>query len=83
MDIRASCEESSLELARELLITLSYSVPEEVLVSSGFENLSSKDEAVKSNAEEADNQSLLRSKLISISDIGIPDFCVKGCNGQP
>lgn len=83
MDIRASCEESSLELARELLITISYSVPDKILDSSAFENFSNKDEAVTDNTDGADDLSLLRSKLISISNIQSPDFSVTRCNGHP
>lgn len=83
MDIRASCEESSLELARELLVTISYSGPDNILDSSTIENFSSKDVAVTNNTDGADDLSLLRSKLISISNIQSPDFSVTWCNGHP
>lgn len=80
MAIRALCEESSLELARELLIAISNSVPDKILDSITFEILSSRDEAVLNNTDRTDD---FRSKLISISNIQSPDFSVTRCNGHP
>lgn len=80
MAIRALCEESSLELARELLIAISNSVPDKILDSITFEKLSSRDEAVLNNTDGTDD---FRSKLISISNIQSPDFSVTRCNGHP
>lgn len=80
MDNRASCEESSLELIRELLITISYSVPDKKIDSVAFETFDDEDKAVKIGTDEVDD---IRSKLISISNKQSPDSNLTRCNGHP
>lgn len=80
MDNRASCEESSLELIRELLITISYSVPDKKFDTVAFENFDNEDEAVKKSVDEIDD---IRSKLISISTKQLPDSNLIRGNGHP
>ncbi|KAL8112635.1 hypothetical protein AgCh_020081 [Apium graveolens] len=80
MDNRAYCEESSLELIRELLITISYSVPDKKIDSGAFETFEDEDKAVKIDTDEVDD---IRSKLISISSKQSPDSNLTRCNGHP
>lgn len=80
MDNRASCEESSLELIRELLITISYSVPDKKFDSVAFETFDDEDKAVTKDIDEVDD---IRSKLISISSKQSPDSNLTRCNGHP
>ncbi|PON57090.1 hypothetical protein PanWU01x14_176800 [Parasponia andersonii] len=64
MDIRAPCEVSE-ELTRELLIAISYSVPEKAFDSNlSSERLSGVDGVSQSNGDVTDQY---RSELISIS----------------
>ncbi|KAK3014186.1 hypothetical protein RJ639_008687 [Escallonia herrerae] len=76
MDIRACREELSLDLARELLIAISYSIPDKVLdcVSSERSNICN-----GVAVTEVDGADDLRSKLISISHNQSPDIGVIGC----
>ncbi|XP_052210988.1 uncharacterized protein LOC127813905 isoform X2 [Diospyros lotus] len=71
MAIKTLGEEASLELVRELLIALSYSVPDKVRNSVAAENLSSGYRDVVMNSD-GDDQ--LRLDLISISDTPSPDI---------
>ncbi|GMY29800.1 hypothetical protein FCV25MIE_25042 [Fagus crenata] len=72
MDIKASCKEVSEELARELLIAISYSLPDQVLeLNSVPENFNSVDNVVVSNNDGAEKY---RSELISISYVQSPDI---------
>lgn len=80
MDNRASCEDSSLELIRELLITISYSVPDKKFDSVAFETFDDEDKAVKIGTDEVDD---IRSKLILISSKQSPDSNLTRCNGHP
>lgn len=80
MDIRAHSEDS--ELARELLIAISYSLPDKILNSPTTENIVKvEDGTVFPKVDEADNE--YRSKLISLSSKQSPDAGVKMCNGYP
>lgn len=82
MDIRAHSEDSSSELARELLIAISYSLPDKILNSPTTENIVKvEDGTVFPKVDEADNE--YRSKLISLSSKQSPDAGVKMCNGYP
>ncbi|KAK1374931.1 hypothetical protein POM88_031124 [Heracleum sosnowskyi] len=80
MDNRASCEEASLELIRELLITISSSIPDNKIDSVAFETFHDEDKAVKKDTDEVDD---IRSKLISISSKQSPDLNLTRCNGHP
>ncbi|KAM7530958.1 hypothetical protein LguiB_034368 [Lonicera macranthoides] len=82
MDIRAHSEVSSSELARELLISISYSLPDKILNSPTAENIVKvEDGTVFPELDETDNE--YRSKLISLSYNQSPDAGVKMCNGCP
>ncbi|WOG90132.1 hypothetical protein DCAR_0209374 [Daucus carota subsp. sativus] len=80
MDNRASCEESTLDLIRELLITISDSVPDKKFDSVAFENFDNENKAVEISTDEVDD---IRSKLISISSKQSPDSNQTRCNGHP
>lgn len=80
MDIGALGEVSSSELARELLIAISYSVPDKLLNSVSSENSKSKDGVVGCTVDGADE---FRLKLISLSYNQSPESGVSKCNGYP
>lgn len=68
MDPSAIEEETSLEVARESLIAISYSVPDTFLISTTKDSV---DEVVANNGDRIDE---FRSELISISYLKPPDI---------
>lgn len=71
MDSRVSCEEVSEELTRELLIAISYSVPEKAFdLNLSSETFSNVDGISVSNGDVTDHY---RSELISISSVQSSD----------
>ncbi|KAF3449476.1 hypothetical protein FNV43_RR10204 [Rhamnella rubrinervis] len=75
MDSRLTCERVSEELTRELLIAISYSVPEKVFdCNLSSENFSRVDGLVVSNGDLVAEK--YRSELISISYVDAPDLKV-------
>ncbi|CDP12984.1 unnamed protein product [Coffea canephora] len=79
MDPSALEKEASLEVARESLIAISYSVPDTILSSVVVETLNTGHQVVATNSDGADK---FRSKLISISDLRSPDIGIIRCNGH-
>uniref|UniRef100_A0A2N9FU19 Uncharacterized protein n=1 Tax=Fagus sylvatica TaxID=28930 RepID=A0A2N9FU19_FAGSY len=81
MDIKASCKEVSEELARELLIAISYSLPDQVLeLNSVPENFNSVDNVVVSNNDGAEKYRLL---CLCFSDLNISIKIHDQMYGQP
>lgn len=79
MDPIALEEKAALEIARESLIAISYSVPDTFLSSIEVGTLNSVDEVVGNNGDRAEE---FRSKLISISYLQSPDIGIVTCNGH-
>lgn len=79
MDPSALEKEASLEVARESLIAISYSVPDTFLSSVAEETLNTGHQVVGTNSDGADE---FRSKLISISYLQSPDIGIIQCNGH-
>lgn len=73
MDSRSTCDKVSEELTRELLIAISYSVPEKVFdFNLPSENCSPVDGLVMANGDPVAEK--YRSELISISYVEAPDL---------
>lgn len=73
MDSRLTCERVSEELTRELLIAISYTVPEKVIdFNLSLENFSHVDGFMVSNGDLVAEK--YRSELISISYVEAPDL---------
>ncbi|XWS49600.1 hypothetical protein CRYUN_Cryun12cG0017100 [Craigia yunnanensis] len=71
MDVKVPSDKVTQELARELLIAISYSVPDTDLNSDHApKNVDGANGAAVANADEAEKY---RSELISISDAQSPD----------